>query len=92
MESRPGVTRGAHHWRDIGPHSLSYGLFIHNDSASFKADFKQAVVFAGEDAYITSETESEPEKYPESTKHHGKVFKCHLGVRGGPSYAARIKL
>ena len=53
---------------------------------------KQAVAFAGEDIYITSESEQEPEKYPESLKYHGDVFKCHVGVKGRPMHVARISV
>lgn len=52
----------------------------------------QAVVFVGEDIYITSEAEQEPEKNPESAKYAGNVFKCHVGVRGRSSFAAKIKV
>ncbi|CAI4220058.1 unnamed protein product [Parascedosporium putredinis] len=41
-----------------------------------------AVAFAGEDVYITSEAEQEPEKYPDSVRFQGCVFKCHVGVKG----------
>ncbi|KAK0383611.1 hypothetical protein NLU13_9522 [Sarocladium strictum] len=51
-----------------------------------------AVAFAGEDLYITSEKEPEPEKYPESVKYAGHVFKCHVGVAGKPSHKAIVKL
>lgn len=40
-----------------------------------------AVAFCGEDIYITSEKEPEPDKYPESAKWSGMVFKCHVGVK-----------
>lgn len=49
-------------------------------------------MFAGKDIYITSEAEHEPDKYPEATKYAGGVFKCHVGVRGGQSFAARVKI
>ncbi|KAK8173870.1 hypothetical protein IWX90DRAFT_156539 [Phyllosticta citrichinensis] len=38
--------------------------------------------FAGEDLYITSAADEEPEKFPESTKLHGSLFKIHVGVKG----------
>ncbi|KAH7312394.1 hypothetical protein B0I35DRAFT_411120 [Stachybotrys elegans] len=50
----------------------------------------EAVAFAGEDIYITSETEKEPEKYPESVRLQGAVFKCHVGVRGKRLAAAVV--
>ncbi|VUC20846.1 unnamed protein product [Clonostachys rosea] len=51
-----------------------------------------AVAFAGEDIYITSESEHEPEKYPESVKYSGSIFKCHVGTRGRPTFAAKLKV
>lgn len=51
----------------------------------------QAVAFAGEDVYITSEEEHKPEKYPESLRYHGGVFKCHVGVQGQKQVAADIQ-
>ncbi|KAH8177188.1 SMP-30/Gluconolaconase/LRE-like region domain-containing protein [Sarocladium implicatum] len=47
-----------------------------------------AVAFAGQDVFITSEKEAEPEKYKESVKYQGAVFKCHVGVEGKPSFKA----
>lgn len=51
-----------------------------------------AVAFAGEDLYITSEKEAEPDKYPDSVRYQGAVFKCHVGVAGKPSHKAIVKL
>ncbi|KFA53145.1 hypothetical protein S40293_03192 [Stachybotrys chartarum IBT 40293] len=50
-----------------------------------------AVGFAGEDIYITSEADPEPEKHPESARFDGGVFKCHVGVRGRPVSAAVVR-
>ncbi|KAH8700969.1 hypothetical protein BGW36DRAFT_138824 [Talaromyces proteolyticus] len=49
-----------------------------------------AVAFADEDVYITSEEDPEVDKYPESGKWHGGVFKCHVGVRGRKLFDAQI--
>ncbi|KAI9700922.1 MAG: hypothetical protein M1820_006683 [Bogoriella megaspora] len=38
--------------------------------------------FVGEDLYITSAAEEEPDKYPESTKLAGSLFKVTVGVKG----------
>jgi len=38
--------------------------------------------FAGEDLYITSAEEEAPDKFPDSTKLQGSLFKCHVGVKG----------
>jgi len=38
----------------------------------------------GEDLYITSSEDEEPEKYPESAKLQGATFKVHIGVKGAP--------
>ena len=40
--------------------------------------------FADEDLFITSAEEEEPEKYPDSVKYGGSVFKVYVGVRGLP--------
>lgn len=37
----------------------------------------------GEDLYVTSAEEEEPEKHPESTKLQGAVFRIPIGIRGG---------
>lgn len=42
--------------------------------------------FVGEDLYITTAREEEPEKYPESGPLSGSVFKCSVGVRGLPMH------
>ncbi|OKL56632.1 hypothetical protein UA08_08210 [Talaromyces atroroseus] len=49
-----------------------------------------AVVFVGEDVYITSEQDPEADKYPESARWHGGVFKCHVGIRGRKLFDAKI--
>lgn len=41
-----------------------------------------AVAFVNDELYITSEAEPEPEKYPESAKYDGGIFKCHVGIQG----------
>ncbi|KAF2837077.1 hypothetical protein M501DRAFT_986877 [Patellaria atrata CBS 101060] len=43
-------------------------------------------VFCGEDLYITSASEHDPEGHPESAKYQGNMFKFHAGVRGAPTY------
>lgn len=40
--------------------------------------------FCGTELVITTAAEEEPEKYPESTKLQGAVFKIDVGVRGSP--------
>lgn len=40
--------------------------------------------FAGQDLFITSAEEEEPEKYPESVEYGGSLFKVHVGVSGMP--------
>ncbi|KAF2095716.1 putative anterior fat body protein [Rhizodiscina lignyota] len=47
--------------------------------------------FAGEDLYITSAAESDPEKYPESARYAGGIFKCPVRIRGRSATAARIQ-
>ena len=40
--------------------------------------------FAGEDLFITSAEEEDPDSYPESVKYAGSVFRVHVGVEGSP--------
>ena len=40
--------------------------------------------FVDEDLFITSAQEEEPEKYPDSVKLGGSLFKVHCGVKGMP--------
>lgn len=42
--------------------------------------------FAGEVLFITSAEEEEPEKYPDSVKYGGSLFKVHVGVSGMQSH------
>lgn len=41
---------------------------------------------ASGDLYITSAAEEMPDKFPESTKLHGSLFKVNVGVKPAPSY------
>lgn len=47
-------------------------------------------IFAGTNLFITSAKENEPEKYPDSAKFAGNLFKVDVGVRGAPMYKARL--
>ncbi len=38
--------------------------------------------FAGEDLFVTSAEEEDPEKYPESVKYAGSLFRVNVGVSG----------
>ena len=40
--------------------------------------------FVDEDLFITSAEEEEPEKYPDSVKFGGSLFKVNCGVKGMP--------
>ena len=40
--------------------------------------------FVGEDLYITTAEEEDPDRYPESTEFAGSLFKVHVGVKGKP--------
>ena len=40
--------------------------------------------FAGEDLFITSAEEVDPDKFPESVKYAGSLFRVHVGVQGSP--------
>jgi len=46
--------------------------------------------FAGTEMFITSAEEDEPEKYPESAKFAGNLFRVDVGVRGMPKYRALL--
>lgn len=45
--------------------------------------------FVDEDLFITSAEEQEPEKYPDSVKSGGGLFKVHVGVKGMPVHKFR---
>lgn len=47
-------------------------------------------VFVGTELFITSAQEDEPERYPESAKCAGCVFRVEVGVEGMPKHKARI--
>lgn len=40
--------------------------------------------FAGEELFITSAEEEEPDKYPDSVEYGGSLFRVHVGVSGMP--------
>lgn len=48
------------------------------------------VAFAGTEIYITSSEEPEPEKYPNSAKFGGNVFRVDVGVEGMPKHKAKL--
>ena len=45
--------------------------------------------FVDEELFITSGVEEEPEKYPDSVKFGGSLFKVDVGVKGIPVYKFR---
>lgn len=45
--------------------------------------------FAGQDLFITSAEEEEPEKYPDSVKYGGSLFRVNVGVGGMPLHRFR---
>lgn len=47
-------------------------------------------VFAGTELFITTAKEDEPEKYPESAKYAGNLFRVDVGVRGPTRHKARL--
>lgn len=47
------------------------------------------VAFAGEDVFISCALDKEEDKYPESAKNSGHIFKCHVGVKEFPLYKFR---
>ena len=38
--------------------------------------------FVGEDLYVTSAEEEQPDRFPDSVKYQGSLFKVNVGVRG----------
>jgi len=38
--------------------------------------------FAGEDLFVTSAEDEDQDKFPESVKYQGSLFKVHVGVKG----------
>lgn len=46
--------------------------------------------FVGTELFITSAKEAEPDKYPESAKFAGNLFKVDVGIKGMPKYRARL--
>ena len=46
--------------------------------------------FAGDSLFITSAQEEEPDKFPESTKFQGNLFKCQVGIRGQKRHRFRM--
>lgn len=49
-------------------------------------------VFAGTSLFITTAKEDEPDKYPESDRYAGHLFKVDVGVQGALKYKARLNL
>ena len=47
-------------------------------------------VFAGTDLFITTAIEAEPEKYPQSAKFAGNLFKVNVGVEGVSKHKVRL--
>lgn len=47
-------------------------------------------VFVGTELFITTAQEDEPDRYPESAKYAGSVFRIDVGVEGMPKHKARI--
>jgi sugar lactone lactonase YvrE len=46
-------------------------------------------VFVDDWIYITSAQESDPEKFPESAKNQGALFRCRVGVKGSQVHRFR---
>ncbi|KAI4276377.1 MAG: hypothetical protein LQ337_002548 [Flavoplaca oasis] len=45
--------------------------------------------FAGEDLFVTSAEEEEPEKYPDSVEYGGSLFRVNVGITGMPLHRYR---
>jgi sugar lactone lactonase YvrE len=48
------------------------------------------VAFVGTEIYITSAEEPDPEKFPDSAKFGGNVFRVDVGVEGLPKHKAKL--
>jgi len=46
--------------------------------------------FVGTELFVTSAKEEEPEKYPESAKYGGNLFKVDVGIKGRPRHKAQF--
>ena len=46
--------------------------------------------FVGEELWITSAVEEDPEKYPESVKYGGGLFKVNVGITGLQDYKFKL--
>jgi len=46
--------------------------------------------FVGEDLFITSAAEDEPQKYPESAKYGGGLFRVNVGIGGLPDFKFKL--
>jgi sugar lactone lactonase YvrE len=46
--------------------------------------------FVGEDLFITTASEGEPEKYPESAKYGGALFKVNVGTTGLANFKFKL--
>jgi sugar lactone lactonase YvrE len=46
--------------------------------------------FVGTELYVTSAAEEEPDKYPESAKFAGNLFRVDVGIKGRPRHKARF--
>lgn len=67
-----------------------YRIYIRDEVTSLLTIQYQSAVIAGEDIYITSEADPELDKYPESKRYSGGVFKAHVGITGRRPYKARV--
>lgn len=47
-------------------------------------------VFVGTELYVTSAEEDQPDKYPESAKFAGNLFRVDVGIKGRPRHKARV--
>lgn len=47
-------------------------------------------VFVGTELFITTAQEDEPERFPESARYAGNVFRIDVGVEGMPTHKARL--
>ncbi|KAI9713748.1 MAG: hypothetical protein M1812_006586 [Candelaria pacifica] len=95
LEDKEGVPDGfemdveGHLW--VACHGLGKVLRVSPEGKlvaeiSFPTKMLSCPVLVGEDLFVTSGQAEEPDKYPESAKQAGSLFRVSVGVKGRPKY------
>jgi sugar lactone lactonase YvrE len=48
--------------------------------------------FVGEDLFVTSAEEEDPDRFPDSTKYQGSIFRIHVGVKGRSPHKFKLRV